>query len=333
MSIRAIAGPGLVLAIAAFLAVTTLPPRLLDPFAESRVSYAHPGGVEVAGQSLIVSAPGPGPLDAAPYRERRFAVRLVLRAQQADQRGPARIVAYSRNPDVTNWLIGQSGAGLHVRHGGRRTTFPAVFRAGEEHRLSLVFENQTVTLLEPGREARRATLRGTDQPWQTGARLTLANEVTGDRPWLGTIRELELFEDGSAAAAWRLVTADDHGPVLVAPDGGRVGLVVVSWPWKLKLERLLAGYSERRGSFGDVARNLLLGAPVGFLLGLLLGSGGAARAVLGVILVQGGLSVVAETLQFFSRYRTGDWVDVLANVGGALAGLAVARIVARGRPG
>ncbi len=54
-------------------------------------------------------------------------------------------------------------------------------------------EGQAVLYVD-GREVSRAAVTGDLGNWDDGFRLALANELTGDRPWLGTYRRVALFD-------------------------------------------------------------------------------------------------------------------------------------------
>jgi len=67
-----------------------------------------------------------------------------------------------------------------------------------------------------GREVAQATVAGGLANWDEGFRLALANELTGDRPWLGTYRRVALFDRAWTAA--ETVRAFSAGPGAPAGD-------------------------------------------------------------------------------------------------------------------
>ena len=80
----------------------------------------------------------------------------------------------------------------------------------------------------------------------------------------------------------------------------------------------------------DVAQNIVMFLPAGYLGILVVGRAGAgAGAYLIVVLACATLSFGIETMQhFFLPWRYSTWIDIVSNTVGGLAGTGVARLMA-----
>lgn len=339
---RSGAGRYLLLALGFFVLATSVPPG--NPFFFSAVSLLPPHGLRFEGPSLVTSQPTVEELNATAFREGRFSVDIELSPARDDLQGPARIVALSQDPTLQNWILGQRGSDLVVRHRGRETVFPHALRLRRRQRLVLVFLGQEVALFAPGAPPSRARLYGRTAPWRDSCRFGLGNEVSGDRPWEGKLLSLALFDrpltqtevEGLLAATpgpsaaeelrpyLRLRTGSQRKVELVAGSGTAMGLQIYRWTWSLKVARYRDAWRQRssQGSLPDLAGNLLLTLPVGlFLTSFLRQAGkGSLYCLLTVIATQAALSLAVETLQLFSPHRFCDPRDVVVNVFGAAVG-------------
>jgi VanZ family protein len=249
-----------------------------------------------------------------------------VRTERDDVVGPGRILAFTDGPAHQNWLVGQEGDALAVRHRGREAWFPHALAPGETHAWQILFEGEQVTLLDRGghRETRR--LVGRKVPWKDGCRLTLGNELTGDRPWGGEIRALSLHETVRPRERLDLVTTDGDLR-LVGREGERIELEPVGWPWAIKVRRSLE--TATRADPFDVTRNVLMTIPYGFFLALCLRRRRLIQVLAILLTTQFVVTLSAEFLQLFSLNRYPTPSDFVANAVGALAGLAVARRLLR----
>jgi hypothetical protein len=82
----------------------------------------------------------------------------------------------------------------------------------------------------------------------------------------------------------------------------------------------------------DVARNIVLFLPAGYLGILTVGRTGAGAYTM-VVLACAFLSFGIETVQhFFLPWRSSTWIDIVSNTLGGLAGIGVARLMTRPEP-
>ncbi len=341
------AGRYLLVALALFLLATSVPPG--NPFLFSAVGLLPPQGLRFEGPSLVSSPPTVELLNTAAFREGRFSVDIELTAARDDLRGPARIVAASQDPSLQNWILGQRGSDLVVRHRGREATFPQALRLRRRQRLILVFLGQSVTLFVRGAPPVAANLEGRAAPWRDSCRFGLGNEASGDRPWEGELLSLALFDrpltrtevEGLFAPASRSSAAEgprpylrlradsQRGVELVGERDASVDLRIYRWTWSLKVASYAPAWSPHssRVWLPDLTVNLLLTMPVGFFLTALLRQAGKGSiyCLLAVIATQASLSLAVEILQLFSPLRFCDPRDLVVNVLGAGIGMGVYR--------
>ena len=332
----------LTLACACGFMVATVYPLPRNPFGESHVTALQDGGVRILDRSLLVSDRRVPILDAPAYVEGRFAIDVLFRAARADADGPARIVTYSLNPGIQNWVVAQENGALEVRHRRHMASFPDAIRAGVRQHFVISLEDGRVTLFRRGHPPETRRLGGRPRRrWDSRCRFSLGNELTGDRPWIGDIERARIYD--------RPVSADEAARLLagradIVPDveleyragswflGPEIPLRIVPWPWSLKIDQMIEGaYPTREPGLLDRIVNVLGTMPLGFFLGAWLRRRRAARVLLAAATLQLGLSVVVEISQIFGRYRFGDPADVATNVAGAVLGALLWRLYARTR--
>ena len=339
---KRLAGFLLAVYVVLFLALTlygSLP--LVSVFARSHVTPLPGGGVEFHDRSLLASAPEAAPLEATPFSNAQFGLELVLRAPHLRMRGPARIVAYSLNRRGQNWLVGQLDRSLIVRHRGREAEFPGAFGTGARQHFVISIADEIVSVHRDGRRFGTRTFTKEIVDWLPGCRLTLGNEVTGLRPWVGELHVARIYDTvlPATTAAALFAAYEGHRTEVPAPalalsyDGSRwsfgddVPLQLYGWPWTLKLDALVtSSYFERGGSLRDLAFNVGGTIPFGLLLAWLLRPRGTWAVLWRTLLLQGLLSGLVETVQFFGHRRDADLVDIAANICGAMLGVLLLRI-------
>jgi hypothetical protein len=141
--------------------------------------------------------------------------------------------------------------------------------------------------------------------WDRSYKLALGNELSGDRPWLGTIRRA-VVTAGGASIDYAVPGALDIPP--------RYWL----------FHRGFNFVPLTQTSVSDCVANVLLFIPVGFVLGLAVRRA-HRRSIAGLVLAVVSISLAIEILQvgFAGRYPSLN--DVIFNAIGGTAGLALSR--------
>ncbi|MDY7099593.1 MAG: PKD domain-containing protein [Actinomycetota bacterium] len=199
--------------------------RIEDP---SAVRWTD-GGLVVERPTLIASdAPAVGIVDAITATG-ALTVEAWVAPATTTQNGPARIVTLSAGTTERDLTLGQGvfGAGgdrLEARirttttsiSGTPGLTSPRGSLSGElQHVVVTRSADGATSIRVDGVEVASDVVLGDLSTWQD-YRLALANELTGDRPWLGELRLVALYDRA-------LTPAEIARNLAVGPDGGAGG--------------------------------------------------------------------------------------------------------------
>ncbi len=242
-----------------------------------------------------------------------FAVDLRVRPASRDIDGPARILTISQDPSTRNLTIAQNKDDLIVRlrrPGSDRNGRPDllihdVFSPEKWVDVALTLEDSTFSVAVDGQPAKEIAVTGGLGDWSPLHRVALGNEVTMDRPWLGSIERAGLRT--GAVSLDLLDPAVQESPFWVVRDP-----------------------SGAFGSTLDLAINYLGFIPLGLLAALWFPS---LRWPMAVAIV-GGIALVSlgiETAQLRLPSRSPSLLDLEMNVAGGATGVILALVLARWR--
>jgi mono/diheme cytochrome c family protein len=193
------------------------------------------------GASLTIASDGPAKkiIDAIKATN-ELTIETWLTPLDLRQAGPARIITLSTNPSERNFTLGQNKSRFDVRL--RTTTtddngMPSV--AGPEGSASTKLTHVVYSRSADGRA--QITINGETAIEQTNAapldnwnndfRLALANELTGDRPWLGELALVAIYRRALSHDEIRqnfqagIPTAVDYASLLPAASQGQIDFV------------------------------------------------------------------------------------------------------------
>jgi len=180
----------------------------------SAVDWLPDGGLVVESSTVIASAGAATKVINAVKASNAITVEAWVSPANTTQDGPARIVTLSADPHARNFTLGQ---GVAFAGGDRydvrlRTTetsdsgIPSVSTARGTLSVNLTHVVYTrnaagaVTIYLDGEPATSDTVGGSLSNWEDGFGLGLANELTGDRPWLGEFHLVAIFDRALSAA-------------------------------------------------------------------------------------------------------------------------------------
>ena len=245
----------LALALLAYVAASWFPFSMeLPRTEENRVSVDADGTWRFTPVGLA-STPGPPPwLDAAIERE-YLAVRLEARSLDPDQRGPARLLALSRDHERQNLVIGQDDADLVIRiartgadlRGEPPLRVPDTFRTGAWRTIELEVGEGIRVRVDDESEL-TVPRAAVFSAWDADHRLALGNEPSGWRPWAGELRAAavdtgdgptDLLAHGAVARPSRvtLLPESHHEPNTDRP----VGMALPIWGMHVTAGAIVAG--------------------------------------------------------------------------------------------
>jgi len=247
-----------------------------------------------------------------------FRLSLEVRATDQEQYGPARIFTVSASPELRNITVGQQGSSLSVRVRTQRTSLNGtpeylikdVFSEPGWRRIEIFVTGKVLEIHVDGDLP--VIERLTDQPldvWDSGYRLALGNELTGDRPWLGEIRKA-------------VVRVGDQSFNYLPPGALHIAKKYSETTAKMAHFLLFSKLQFNNTSLMDWVINFLGFVPFGWLVGMLRRPG---SGILLATLLAAGMSATIETSQLlFLVDRFPSIVDLILNTFGAFAGAWIA---------
>jgi len=295
------------------------PPRLVDNGAR----WTTDGSLRFETPGLALTPTAPAWLPAV-AQTGRLEITLGARPFASSQNG-AHILSISRSSYDHALHLAQQGRHLVVRlHRACRSqglwprrcesTVRArnVFAAGQRVELAVSIAPGHLRLRVDGADVMENDLPPDAlRPWDGRHRLTLGNDVSGNRPWLGEVTRLAVR-----------ASAGGHDDLVSS------GVVMPDRYWHLGREPKLVPF--RHVPPRDAVNNLIFYMPLGMLLALLrVGQG--PYAVIWAFLLIGGVSVVMETMQVFVATRTPSITDSILNAVGGTLGFLACHLLSRSR--
>ena len=191
--------------------------RIADPKAVVRTK----GALEVRGKTSIGSEKPPPRLIDAIKKSGVLTVEAWLKPASTKQDGPARVVTISSDPSNRNFTLGQDGDRFDFRLRTTRTSTngipslqsqPRTVTTTKTHIVYTRYITGEARLFVNGKKVAETPVGGDASNWDSSMRLGLANEFSGDRPWLGTFYLVAIYS--------RDLTAKEiHHNFLVGSDG------------------------------------------------------------------------------------------------------------------
>ncbi len=195
--------------------------RVTDP----AVARQTPTGLEIRGRTMVASEQPALKITRAIQRTGALTVEAWLHPTRLDQDGPARIVTLSRNSSERNFTLGQDGDRLDVRlrtsktskNGMPSLSLPAgSLRSQRTHFVYTHARNGRTRMFVDGQQVLEKQLAGQTTNWDESFRLALANELSGDRPWEGTLLLVAIYGRELTAAEVQVNFA--AGPTARSPS-------------------------------------------------------------------------------------------------------------------
>jgi mono/diheme cytochrome c family protein len=160
------------------------------------------GALVVTSSAAIGSAKPAGKIIDAVRKSGELTIEAWVKPENDKQAGPARIVSLSADPSRRNFTLGQDAARYDVRL--RTTTTdqngipstPSSDKALSSKLTHVVYArdvNGQARIFIDGKENATKQVPGELSNWLGEFRLLLANELTGDRPWLGELHLVAVY--------------------------------------------------------------------------------------------------------------------------------------------
>ncbi len=135
-------------------------------------------------------------------QSKEMSIEAWIRPQNTRQSGPARIVSLSADTGQRNFTLGQDARQFDVRlrststdgNGIPSTPSPKEsLRAEQTHFIYTRGPEGAARIYLDGKEVATGTVAGSFDNWNDDYRLSLANELTGDRPWFGEFSLVAIY--------------------------------------------------------------------------------------------------------------------------------------------
>ena len=194
------------------------------------------GGLSVNSSAVIASAGAASKVISSIKASNAITVEAWLVPANTTQNGPARIVSLSQNPSLRNFTLGQSQSKYNFRlrssvtdvNGSPSITTPSgLATTALTHVIYTRDSSGLATVYVDGVAQISTNIGGnltTWNKWDDGYRLGLANELTGDRPWLGELHLVAIFDRALSAAEvsqnYNAGTGNNDGNLAPIADAG-----------------------------------------------------------------------------------------------------------------
>lgn len=312
---------------------------------EKRVDFQKSG--------LVGSASSPIGLHQKLVSGSGLTIEAWLTTARLNQIGPARIVSYSQDPYFRNFTLGQQDDGLIFRLRTTKTdlngnsseiTVPGTFLPGKRQYIVVTYDFSHYRVYVDGQL--RSSLQGpggTFSNWDPDYQLLIGNEKTGNRPWIGSVEGLMIYD--RPVSMGEVARTYESGGLLSGRSGGvasfdfseSVGNVFhdtsgVYPATTLELPEQFINKSTsdfltlKRRSFMDFMINFAIFFPFGLLMFLSLSDffGADFQAVAATMLATVLFALITESLQYFMEARTSSLFDLGSCLVGSLVGSLVA---------
>ncbi|MEW4528316.1 DUF1592 domain-containing protein [Maioricimonas sp. JC845] len=171
---------------------------IADP---SKVTWDS-GRLTVRSATRIASSRPAAKISDAVRRSGEITVEAWIGPENTKQSGPARIVTISGDPNRRNVTLGQDGDRYDIRLRTTSTStngIPSVATGSKTVRTDLTHVVYTrdrtgqARVYVDGRQQRAERIGGDLKNWDRSFRLGLANELSGDRSWLGELHAVAIY--------------------------------------------------------------------------------------------------------------------------------------------
>ncbi len=166
-------------------------------------------GLEILGKTRLQTNGPPRRLMESIKRSGSLTIEAWVRPANVQQDGPARVVTLSRNTNERNFTLGQDGDRFDARLRTTKTStngMPSL--ASKSKSLSTDWTHVayawgpsgSARLYLDGKLQAEKSLAGAVSNWNDGFQLALANELSSERPWLGTYGLVAIYSHELSAA-------------------------------------------------------------------------------------------------------------------------------------
>jgi hypothetical protein len=169
----------------------------------SNTRWLPGGGLEVFRPTVIASSGAATRLSEEIKASNEITIEAWVQPSSTGQSGPARIVTLSSNTKQRNFTLGQERTAYDVRlrttqnsdNGSKPsvTTPSGALNTALTHVVYTRDSNGSAAIYVNGVRQVGKTVSGEFDNWDSAYRFALVNELSGDRPWLGTLHRVAIY--------------------------------------------------------------------------------------------------------------------------------------------
>lgn len=170
--------------------------------ADSAAVQWSDAGLTIAAPTMITAGDPPARLIDAARESHELTIEAWVTPANAAQDGPARIVSLSTSVLARNFTLGQDGDRYDVRfrttgtNDSGQPSLPSAPGAAGPAPAHVVYTHNAqgrAVIYINGAESAQLQVGGDLSNWDRSHQLMLANELSGDRPWLGTLHLAAIY--------------------------------------------------------------------------------------------------------------------------------------------
>ncbi len=161
------------------------------------------GGLKLVRPTLLAATTSSEKIVNAIQASQEITLEAWITSSSLTQGGPARILTLSHNPYLRNVTLGQSGTSFNARLRTTRSdlngrpdinTSNGLVTQSLTHVVFTKDQEGNASFYVNGKLSRTFQRRGDFSNWDSSYRLGVGNEWSEDRPWLGTLYELAIYD-------------------------------------------------------------------------------------------------------------------------------------------
>ncbi len=160
------------------------------------------GELKIKKKTLIRSIKPATRLTNSIRRSNECTLEVWMRPAKMNQKGPARVLTLSNGPSQRNFTLGQDNDKIDVRFRTTKTSTNGIpslstpAKTLQPKLMHLVYtrnRNGQVRIYINGKKKIEKQVAGNAANWNSTYHLALANELSNDRPWLGTLHLVAIY--------------------------------------------------------------------------------------------------------------------------------------------
>ncbi|MFT5856371.1 MAG: hypothetical protein ACI8XO_003625 [Verrucomicrobiales bacterium] len=188
------------------------------------------GSLEVHSPTIICSDRAATKINGAIKRSGEITVEAWIHPANTQQAGPARLVTVSSDSSNRNFTIGQESHKYDSRFRTNKSgnnglpSIPSASRSVKMQPSHVVYTRETggrAIFYIDGKKVTEKNIAGTPNNWDSSMKLALANELSNDRPWLGTFYLVAIYDRALSQSEVSQNLKEGHGagaPVVEKKD-------------------------------------------------------------------------------------------------------------------